>query len=58
MSAPHVTGAVARVMAATGVISPVGLKQWVAGTAAADKITIPDSRSDTPNFLLQASCFK
>ncbi len=61
MSAPHVTGVLARLMAATGVTSPVALKEWVTGTAAADKITMEawyQIYYDTPNLLLQASCFK
>ena len=60
MSAPHVTGVVARLMAATGVTSPLALKEWVTGTAAADKITMEwyQSYYYTPNLLLQSSCFK
>ena len=58
MSAPHVTGVLARYMAATWVTSPTDLKAWITSASAADKITIPSYKNDTPNLLLQARCFK
>ncbi len=58
MSAPHVSGVVARLMAATGITEPVAIKAWITGTAVADKITIPNDKRRTPNLFLQSRCFK
>ncbi len=58
MATPHVTGVLARYMAATWVTSAADLKAWITSASAADKITIPSYKNDTPNLLLQARCFK
>ncbi len=58
VSAPYVTGVVARYMAATGVTTPRDLKAWVARSAVCNKLEIGPKQPGTPNLLLQASCYK
>ncbi len=58
ISAPYVTGVVARYMAATGVATPSALKAWVARSAVRNKLKMSPKQAGTPNLLLHSSCYK